>query len=1212
MKQELEEIFNTDELVQLIDITRIGYWRWDCKSDDVFYSKKWAEILGYTSEELEPTIETWFKMLNPDDLKQMEEKVLAHMRGEVEQFELELHLNKKDGELIWVLARAKVIEYDEDGSPKTMLGVLIDTDDYSRTMEALNAQRERFSVAVRLANFAVWELDCPTGDVIYSDEFYEILGYEKGDLTLNTSGWVKELISSEDNDKLLGHLENVIGGEKESYLEEIQVKKKDGTSIWMRTFAEIVQRDENGKAIKIIGGNLDVDQLKQSQNELDIVLKQLEEHQHTLEDQIEERTREIVEHDKMVSYVAEMSQKLMSCDGNIEEMVAECITEICQLFGRARITAWQNITIDGELYCKSVFKWRRGIGGIKKDAPSAADLTSHALQYGECKDEQYAECLIKRIMSGKLIKYEEDFPTLLKHVLDAKVMNILCRDAQESEKAFLSYEGVKAALVAPMYHRGQPWGYLRIDNFEEEVLFSEIEVKVLNICGSLLASAIQKAEGEEELRRAHDEAIASSQAKSNFLANMSHEIRTPMNAITGMSEILLRDLGDHPATEYAAGIKQASSNLLTIINDILDISKIESGKLDIVDAEYTLSSLLNDVITMARLRVEAKHLDFFTYIDHTLPQKLFGDEGRIKQILINLLTNAIKFTHSGHVGLNVTGEVTAGTDGEIKLKFEVFDTGVGIKEEDRTRLFEEFERVNTTKNRSIEGTGLGLAISRQLCEMMGGHIEMHSVYGSGSTFTVDVKQKLVEYEPIARVSEKKTVLLYESRELYVKYLKLAIEELGSECVVCGNQSEIFEQIQERKCDFIFTPALHLAKVQQLVEKKECEAKIVMCTQIQNAQFSEGVYTFILPANCMQVAAILNNTSTMQYQNAEVNQFKAPEAKILLVDDNFVNLKVAKGLMQPYEFNIDTAENGRIAVEMVKKEKYDLVFMDHMMPEMDGIDATIAIRNLDGEYYQNLPIIALTANAIIGIRDLFIKEGMNDFLEKPIVMRKLNAILAQWLPAELQIPVDPTTILDKEPMDYGEIYGIDITKGVSSLGGDYESYLDVIRTYYADGVKKHAYIRTLYMDRDLLAFKTEVHAIKSASASIGALDLSAQALALETAASKEDWLYIDGNVESFLAEFLKVLDSLREYLASKKEVEENKVVGAIDLLQDKIEALAEAIDYVDIGEIEKILGELCKFEWEPPLSEYLAGIKMGIESYDYDEGMEYVEKIREIL
>ncbi len=1209
MKQELEQIFNADELVQLIDITRMGYWRWDCNSDDVFYSKKWAEILGYDVAELEPTIHTWFKMLNPDDLKAMEEKVLAHMRGEAEQFELELHLNKKDGVPIWVLARARVIEYDEDGSPKTMLGVLIDTDDYSRTMEALNAQRERFSVAVRLANFAVWELDCPTGDIIYSDEFYEILGYEKGDLTLNTSGWVKELISPEDNEKLLGHLDSVISGQKESYLEEIQVKKKDGSMIWMRTFAEIVQRDDDSKAVKLVGGNLDVDQLKRSQNDLDIALKQLEEHQHTLEEQIEERTREILEHDKMLSYVTEMSQKLMACDDNVQELVGECIIEICQLFGRARITAWQNITIDGELYCKSVFKWRRGNGAVKMEAPSIDDMPESDLYFDPCNGDEYAKALLARMKGGKLIKYKEYFPTLLEYVLEGKVVNILTNEVPEMERVFLTYEGMKAVLVAPMYHKGQPWGFLRIDNFDEAKHFTEMEENILNICGSLLASAIQKADGEEELRKAHDEAIASSQAKSNFLANMSHEIRTPMNAITGMSEILLRDLGDHPATEYAAGIKQASSNLLTIINDILDISKIESGKLDIVDAEYTLSSLLNDVITMARLRVEAKHLDFFTYIDHTLPQKLMGDEGRIKQILINLLTNAIKFTHTGHVGLNVTGEVIGE---EVKLKFDVFDTGVGIKVEDRTRLFEEFERVNTTKNRSIEGTGLGLAISRQLCEMMGGHIELHSVYGSGSTFTVDVKQKLVEYEPIARVAEKKRVLLYESRELYVKYLKLAIEELGSECVVCGNQSELFEQVQEQEYDFIFTPALHLAKVQQLVEKKECNTKIVMCTQIQNAQFAEGVYTFILPANCMQVAAILNNTSSMQYQNAEVNQFKAPEAKILLVDDNFVNLKVAKGLMQPYEFNIDTAENGRIAVEMVKKEKYDLVFMDHMMPEMDGVDATIAIRNLDGEYYQNLPIIALTANAIIGIRDLFIKEGMNDFLEKPIVMRKLNAILAQWLPAELQIPVDPTTILDKEPMDYGEIYGIDITKGVSSLGGDYESYLDVIRTYYADGVKKHAYIRTLHMDRDLLAFKTEVHAIKSASASIGALDLSAQALALETAASKEDWLYIDGNVESFLAEFLKVLDSLREYLASKKEVEENKVVGAIALLQEKIEALAEAIDYVDIGEIEKILGELCKFEWEPPLSEYLEGIKTGIESYDYDEGMEYVEKIREIL
>ncbi len=1209
MKRSIEKLFNEEELLQLLDIGKIGYWRWNCLTDAVNYSLGWAKIVGYNIEELEPTNKTWDRVLHPEDLLNVLDLAQAQKMGTADFFENELRLIKKDGSIVYVHAKAKVTEYTDDGKPQYISGMIIDLTNEKLAIEQTRRQKERFSIAAQLAKFAIWEVDCPTGNIIYSDEFYSILGYKKGDLTLNISGWKEELVSEEDNAKLLEHLDNIKHGTSNSYLLEIQVKQKNGKFLWMRTFAQIVKRDESGQAIKIVGANLDVDQLRRSQDNLSQVLHQLEKHQEQLEEEIASRTEEILEHDRMLAKVTDISQHLMSCDENIKETVGECLIELCSLYGRERITAWQNITIDGELYCKSIFKWRNGIGSYTRSKPSIEDLPDTELTYEKENEKHYAVTLLDRIKNGKLIKYSKHFPTLLTYINQAKSMNILYSEAKDSEKAFLAEEGVKAALISPVYHKGQPWGYLRIDNFIEMKYFSEIEENMFNISGSLFASALQKAESEEELRAAHMEALASSKAKSNFLANMSHEIRTPMNAITGMSEILLRELGDHSASEYVVGIKQASSNLLTIINDILDISKIESGKLDIVNSEYTLSSLLNDVITMARLRVESKNLDFFTYIDSKLPQKLIGDEGRIKQVVTNLLTNAIKFTHKGYVGLNVTGEIF---DNRVDLKFEVYDTGVGIKEEDMARLFEEFERVNTKKNRSIEGTGLGLAISKQLCEMMDGSIHLHSEFGVGSTFIVSIVQKFTEYQQIAQVKEPKRVLLYESRELHVKYMKSALENLGAHCTTCSNQSELFENIQEYSFDFIFTSSLHLAKVQQLVEKRDSTAKIVMYTQIQDSRFIEDVYTLVLPTNCIQISAALNNTVSDQYQKTERNLFIAPKANVLVVDDNYVNLKVAKGLMKPYEFTIDTAENGLVALEKVQNEHFDLVFMDHMMPEMDGIDATIAIRSLDGDYYKNLPIIALTANAIMGIRDLFIKEGMNDFLEKPIEMRKLNAILTKWLPQEMQTSVDSDPIILETSEDYGTISGVDLQKGVRSLGGDYNSYVDILRTYYTDGLQKHPHIRTLHINRELLAFKTEVHAIKSASASIGALDLSSKALALETAAGNEDWIFINENVEQFLSDFHSLIESLREYLAERSEEPQEKSKGSLLLLSEQLEPLSDAIDFLDLDTTETILGKLLKYEWDMPIQEYLEQIKASIELYDYDEGMSYIEKIKEEL
>jgi signal transduction histidine kinase/CheY-like chemotaxis protein/HPt (histidine-containing phosphotransfer) domain-containing protein len=717
------------------------------------------------------------------------------------------------------------------------------------------------------------------------------------------------------------------------------------------------------------------------------------------------------------------------------------------------------------------------------------------------------------------------------------------------------------------------------------------------------------------LHKTMDELKAASKAKSDFLAKMSHEIRTPMNAITGMAELALRQKIPDAAREHIITIKQAGNNLLSLINDLLDFSKIESGKLEIVPNNYQFSSLIHDVVSIIKMRVVDSNISFVVNIDCNVPNSLFGDETRIRQILLNLLSNAVKYTKKGFVSFSVSGEINEDT---AFLTIDVTDSGNGIKQEDLEKLFSEFVQIDMASHRGVEGTGLGLVITKKLVNAMGGDINVQSEYGKGSTFRITLSQKICSPEPLAAIEnpEKKSVLVYEENKIYADSILYTVDNLGVVCHRVENDYELREKLQAKDYTFLFVSYSLLVNAKAMIKELKSKTEIVVLVEFGNVPSGINVEILAMPVHSISVANILNGVSDRfsygSSENISVVQFCAPEARILIVDDISTNLKVAEGLMLPYNMQIDLCISGTEAIESVKKNQYDLVFMDHMMPEMDGIEATKIIRGMANEnsHYAHLPIIALTANAVSGTKEMFLSNGFNDFLSKPIDTIKLNAILAKWLPKEKQeklstdAKITDASDSNSEALEI-EIEGLDVKKGIAMTGGVFENYARALAAFHKDGFQKIDEIKKCLETNNLSLYTTYVHALKSASASLGAYDLSEQAKALEDAGKQKNSKFIDSNNPQFLMSLEKILNNIGKALNSLKKEE---IHVDFEVLKSRLCKLKEALDALDFGAIDEVSSNLQKFTQAPKIGEPLEIILQNIVVGKYEEAGEEINSL----
>lgn len=718
-----------------------------------------------------------------------------------------------------------------------------------------------------------------------------------------------------------------------------------------------------------------------------------------------------------------------------------------------------------------------------------------------------------------------------------------------------------------------------------------------------------------------EKAMQAERSKSDFLANMSHEIRTPMNAIIGMCELILRenDLNDS-ARENCFNIQTSGRSLLAIINDILDFSKIESGNMELIKEEFNIASLLNDIINMAEARKGTKDIEILVNAEPNIPRGLIGDEVRINQVIVNLMTNAIKFTEKGHVTLTVSHTVQ---DYGVNLFVSVQDSGIGITEENLEKLFTSFRQVDTKKNRSVEGTGLGLAISKRLVGQMGGFISVKSEYGVGSEFRFVVPLQVSDNRPYAHVKDPDkihVVSCFGENEFAAVQEQFFVEmsrKLNINSVCANDMADLKNLIAAEAFTHIFVNSEEYRKNSKFFAQTTKKVPVFVIQDRADTSFkSDGIKIIYKPFYVIPVISALNNESmvlNLNERRAADIRFSAPKAKILIVDDNSVNLKVASGLMQPYNMQITTAQSGPDAIEILHSKDIDLVFMDHMMPGMDGVEATKIIRDKKDEYYKNIPIIALTANAVNGAREMFLDSGFNDFLAKPIELSALDRILRNYLPKEYIQPPTKSYFGKSNRRKSDRRQGaasplLDIDKCISYIGGNEEAYGEILSIFARESEEKIELIKTLFEQGDLKNYKIEVHALKSSSLNIGAVELSELAKELE-AAGKEGNL--DGAEEKhneLLRLYTEVVEAARKYLGdaqsidSSPEEEEDGDLSEIsaDMVIEYIERAKSACSGFDGNTVTEIAAETSMYSFDgEPLRNHFGKAAQLVEDFEYE-------------
>ena len=762
-------------------------------------------------------------------------------------------------------------------------------------------------------------------------------------------------------------------------------------------------------------------------------------------------------------------------------------------------------------------------------------------------------------------------------------------------------------------------------------------------------------QNEENIKNVISRYQKAERTKDDFLANISHEIRTPINTIAGMSEILANEDLRDDVREKVQDLQGASRNLVTLVSDMLDFAEIQSGKLELSESSYSLTSTINDIVNIINNQKKNKDIEFILDINTDIPALLVGDEQKLKRAMLNILSNAVKFTEVGCVVLEISCRRESYG---INLCITVRDTGIGIDSSQLHNVFNSFSMVDTKRNRQEGGVGLGLAIAQAIIEKMGGFISVRSRKGEGSEFQIIVPQKVEQYEPMIVLENplRFNVLVYIDmnqfsiaavKNEYGNNISNITENLGIVVHVCRNLNELKRRIERNYITHIFITLYEYTMDESYFNGLAKQTGVVIILEETEAYrvHSDDIIRLYKPFYALPVSIILKGGKRYNNLNREAmnrNMFIAPDAKILIVDDNAINLRVESCLMKNYRFTIDTALSGMEALEKLESKDYDMVFMDHMMPEMDGVDTLHRIRDKAGIYYANIPVIALTANAVAGAKEMLIAEGFQDFLSKPVEIASMHRILEKYLPDAKKIydfeddatdvqsgeavhndheheivyeqPQNPQASVNEPGAETAqEDTAADIDEKQGALYcGSLEDFEDILRIHYEDYEDSCQKIQAFYDSKDWKNYVILVHGLKSSMKSVGIMKLSDMCLELELAGKENRIDYILKNHDVMMAEYARIHDVIGNRLGigqkvnvdltNVKNLDEDSIAGLLNQFEN-------AVYSFDEEQMLSILNELmdCKYH-ETVLAPKLSPLVKKVNNCDYMSAYDNLIKI----
>lgn len=1156
LQKASESLLVSEERLQLaLEGSALGLWDWHISTGVTYFDPQWKRMLGYEIGEIENNYQSFEQLLHPEDLSKMLDINSDYLRGAIPVYKVEFRMLSKDGSWKWILSHGKVTERDENGNPLRMTGTTSDISDRKQAEAALirvKAAVESTSDAIGMA-----ELD---GSAIYHNQaFIQRYGYTPDELNA-LGGPPAMYVSAEIAKELFQTIQSGL-----SWTGEVELKTKSDQIVttWLRADCIL---DDAGNRIGLIAFITDITERKQAECSLR---------------ESEQRIAELFMRERLVSTIAQRVRSSL----NLTVTLSTATEEVRQLLFTDRVVIYRFAPDGtGNVVVESVGEpWMSLLG---------MDIQDH------CFTERY----ISLYRQGRI----------------RAIGDIYNGDLNPCHVNLLAQFQIKANLVVPIiiedggikskvgdqiepWSRGQNskkqgdhedsedyddrtqskiqlWGLLIAHECRGTRAWTLSEIDLLQQLSVQLAIAIQQSTLFEQAQQAREEALEASRMKSMFLANMSHEIRTPMNGVLGMTDLLLKTQLTPEQLDFVQTLKVSGQTLLTLINDILDFSKLEAGEMRLEKVDFDLNLCLEDVLDLLATSAQSKGIELAALIESDVPRQINGDPARLRQILINLVGNALKFTDVGEVVIHV--EASAHEEEQLAntnyLKFAVKDTGIGIDAESQKKLFQSFSQVDNSTTRKYGGTGLGLAICKQLVELMGGEIGVKSTLGLGSSFwfTMPLQKTILQTAPLSVITSLSglKMLVVSSKPTIRKVVRsLAIlwgievtemERAWMAMIAVRNASA-----ENRPYDIALIdmqlPELSATMLERMIYSDPLmeQTQWVLLTTVKQREeaknlIDRGLAGYLTkPVKASRLFDCLLNavnsqspTVSRQEQVTAENPQLTPEKnlRILLVEDTPINQKVGLNQLKVLGYKANCVNNGQEALDILASEHYDIVLMDCQMPVMDGYEATKELRRLYGERYA---IIAMTANALVGEREKCLGAGMDDYISKPIDLKQLQIILERWS-SQLQIKRERLTIesgqpqsltysnfsligaaenaqniIDARTSDSSSIEVVDIARLSEISKGDAEFQQELLQAFVEDAETYIQEAKQAIVSGDFDILARRAHQIKGGSATVAIRSMPEIAHKLESQAKLNN---LEG-ADEMIAELETIFERVKEFV-----------------------------------------------------------------------------------